>query len=388
MSVKDIAASVVLALLFVSLVAIYLVTSQNSLVTGLSILILAISLVVTIDGGWREVGVIGSVAALVSAIAVALIGRVLFNTPGVIIFTLLWLGLLFLLFRWISHNILRVPQNQEVLVLHTYSGARTTVKGPIAPPLFPFLERKLATIPMYELGARIGVEKINTPAGHNIDLINVHVNYQIVDSAKAMSGILNPGIVQRDVAKSMGLPLDDARNRVEFWEQIFAGQIKVDVENVVRDVVFNMFPRAADAYRGREKPEFQERIYDRLEKQIDNWGARLLGVDVDHFEVESIRFRTPEIEAAIREREATQEATRIRLVRQAEAEAEAERVKQLVQTLKEAGVDLSETIIEDIVISAVQASTEWGLDNEYQRLLPGDIPMPRTAGKKDDAGKK
>ena len=388
MSVKDIAASVVLALLFVSLVAIYLVTSQNSLVTGLSILILAISLVVTIDGGWREVGVIGSVAAIVSAIAVALVGRVLFNTPGVVIFTLLWLGLLFLLFQWVSRNIIRVPQDHEILVVQTYSGARSSVKGPIAPPLFPFLQRKLATIPLYELGAKIGVEKVNTPAGHNIDLINVHVNYRIVDSNKAMKGILNPGVVQRDVAKSMGLSLDEARNQVEFWEQIFANQIKVDVENVVRDVVFNTFYKAAEAYREREKPEFQKRIYDRLEQQIDNWGAKLIGVDVDHFEVDSVRFRDPEREKRMREREAENEANRIKMVRQAEAEAEAERVKRLVQTLKEANVNLSETIIEDIVISAVQSSSEWGLDNEYNRLLPGDTPMPKASGKKDDAGKK
>jgi hypothetical protein len=90
----------------------------------------------------------------------------------------------------------------------------------------------------------------------------------------------------------------------------------------------------------------------------------------------------------MRRREAEREAERIKLVRQAEAEAEAERVRQLVKTLQDAGVNLSETLIEDIVISAVQASNEWGLDNDYNRLLPGDMPMPRATGKKDDAGKK
>lgn len=382
MSVKDIAASVVLALLFVALVAIYLVTSQNSLVTGLSVLILAISLVVTIDGGWREVGVTGVIAAIVSAVAIALIGRDLFNTPGVVIFTLVWLGVLFLLFRWVSRNIIRVQRDRAILVVRTYTGYIYSPEGPIAPPIFPIVERKLATIPLYELGTPIKVEKVNTKAGHNIDMLRIHVNYKIVNPTKAMRGILNPGLIQREIAQQMGRDLDEARNMTEFWELIFNRQITVDVENVVRDVVFNTFFKAIEAYRGREDPEFQERIKDRLSKQIENWGAELTGVDIDHFEVEGFRFKDPERETRLKKMEAEREATRVRLVRDAEAESEAHRVTELVKALKESGVTLSESLIEDIVISAIQSSSEWGLEHNYDHLLPSDTP-PARAGRKE-----
>lgn len=384
-SVKDIAASIVLALLFLSLVVIYLVTGQDYRVTGLAVIILAISLIVTIDGDWREVGIIGVLAAIVSLVAVALFGRNLFNTPGVVLFILLWGGLLFFLFNWISRNMVRVPKDRAILIMNTYTGTIYTAKGPISPPLAPIIERKLAVIPLYELGDWVDVQKVNMPMGHNIDLIRAHVNYRIVDPHKAMKGILNYGLVHTTVASEMGKDLNVARTEVEFWERIFRGQITVDVDNAVRDVVFNSFSRASDAYRNREQDAFNKQIRDRVSAQIANWGAQLTGLDLDHFEVDSRRFFDPERETRIKRAEAEREATRIRLVRDAEAAAEAERVKRLVETLKQAGVELSPALLQDIVISAIEASTDWGLEHSYEKLLPGGGPTP---GEKRDAGTK
>ena len=67
MAIKNVATSAVLGLLFVSLVAIYLLIPTNNLVLSLSVLIMLVSLIVAQSRGWREIGAMAVFAAGVTA---------------------------------------------------------------------------------------------------------------------------------------------------------------------------------------------------------------------------------------------------------------------------------------------------------------------------------
>src|SRR5918911_2646872 len=104
MGIKNIAASVVLGLLFASLVVIYLVIPQNTLVTFLSVIIMAVSLIIALTGSWRDIGVMAIFAALVSLVAARFVGQARWGTAGGVFIPILWMGILLLVFNWISRN--------------------------------------------------------------------------------------------------------------------------------------------------------------------------------------------------------------------------------------------------------------------------------------------
>src|SRR5687767_8275682 len=179
MAVKNVAASVVLGLLFLSLVVIYLALPPNGLVTFLSVLILLVSLIVALTGGWREIAVMGGFAALVSVIAASFAGNARFGTVGSVLIPALWVLFLLLLFNWITRNVQIVPKDRAVLIRNTYNGILTQAVSPINRPLIPTVERRIATIPLYELTKEVEVKDLNTESGYNIKLIAVHIHYQV-----------------------------------------------------------------------------------------------------------------------------------------------------------------------------------------------------------------
>jgi hypothetical protein len=61
----------------------------------------------------------------------------------------------------------------------------------------------------------------------------------------------------------------------------------------------------------------------------------------------------------------------------------------MVRALQESGVDLSPEDLEEIVISAIRATSEWGMEGDYMRLLSEPKPTAKAANdKKDNGGKK
>src|SRR5690349_12289994 len=104
MGIKNVVASIVLGLLFISLVVIYQVTPPSILVTGLSVVIMAISLIIALTGEWRDIGVMAIFAALVSLVAAHFVGLARFGAPGGVVIPILWLAILMVLFSWISNN--------------------------------------------------------------------------------------------------------------------------------------------------------------------------------------------------------------------------------------------------------------------------------------------
>jgi len=211
MAVRNVAASVVLGLLFVSLVVIYLAIPPNGLVTFLSVLILLVSLIVALSGGWREIAVMGGFAALVSVVAASFAGNARFGTVGSVLIPAVWVLFLLLLFNWISRNIQIVPKDRAILIRNTYNGMLTQALSPINRPLIPTVEHRIATIPLYELTKEVDIKDINTTSGFNIKMITVHIHYQVVEPRAVLTGIPNRGQAQSIVAKEMGIGQQSAQ---------------------------------------------------------------------------------------------------------------------------------------------------------------------------------
>src|SRR3712207_198669 len=83
-------AQIALGVIFISLIAIYLVTNQDPLVTGISVILLAISLFVAVTSGSQGVRALGLIAIIVSVVAASLLGRQRFGTTGGIIVAAIW----------------------------------------------------------------------------------------------------------------------------------------------------------------------------------------------------------------------------------------------------------------------------------------------------------
>jgi regulator of protease activity HflC (stomatin/prohibitin superfamily) len=398
MAIKNVAASIVLGLLFISLVVIYEITPPNGLVTALCVVIMAVSLIIALTGDWRELGVMAIFAGLISLAAAHFLGQARFGGLGGIVIPILWLLALAILFSWISNNKLIVRDDRAILIANTYTGAIQIVPPPLAPPPIPQVQRIAAIIPKYELSRDVRVEKINTQAGHNVDMIEVRVHYKVSEPLKTMSisernGIPNRGQVENQIAKEIDKDLEAARRDVTFWERLIGRQLDLELEDIVREVIYQHAANAVDAYQRREV--MAEETYRRLNELVSRWGVTISMLEFDRVDVDGERFRamnldrTLEREAKINRAEAERDATRIKLTLEAEAEAEAERVATMVRMLRDSGVDLSPEDLEKIVISAIRASSEAVLEDEYMRFLMDSSAAAKPAGaKKDNGGKK
>jgi regulator of protease activity HflC (stomatin/prohibitin superfamily) len=391
MAIRNAAASAVLGLLFLSLVAIFLLIPQNGLVTFLCILILVVSLIVAQSRRWRDIAVMAVLAGLVSIVAAYLFGSTRFGDFGAAVVTLIWIAVLFGLFNWTQRNMVTVPRDRAILITNRYSGAVHAAEGPIAPPLMPLVERRLAVIPLYELAEDAHVEKINTKR-MNVDLIDVQVHYRVIDARHAMTGIPNRSQAQSELAKDMGKDLNEARLDVTFWEKLLSRQMKLEVDDIVREVVYdNPFAQnPLEVYAKRE--DLADIVRDHLSKAVRRWGVELTGLVFERVEV------NPEVRKAInksamreedtlvKEVEAKREATRIKLLGDAQAQVEADRVSRIVGAIQKAGVELSAEELRDIVIDAIHASAEVNMETALAARPLLEPPAARPAADKKDNG--
>jgi regulator of protease activity HflC (stomatin/prohibitin superfamily) len=389
MATKYLAASLVLALMFFSLVAIYLVVPQSDLVTFLCVVIMAVGLIIALNGDWHEIGMMAVFAAIVSLVAFYFLGRQWIGGPGGLILPLIWFGVLAYVTRWISDNTVPVPEDQAVLVSQFFSGKLSRLMPPIAPPLVPLFERRIATIPLYDLSHDVAVEKINT-GSHDIPKITVQVRYRVererfADPDRlefALANIPNRGRIQNEIAKEMGRSLEKARLDIDFWERLLKKQMENEVDDIVRRVVFGTAPSAVVAWRSRA--DLSRLVLEHLRSITKEWGIEVIHVELDSFDVPEDRFRNAdpegkeEREDKRREREAKRDAQQIQITGEAEAEIEARRVHRIIEALKAADVKITPE-----VIAAILMPPDPLLENEVRALVDSS-----AAPAKNDAQKK
>lgn len=374
MAIRNAATSAVLGLLFLSLVVIYLLIPTNGLVLFLAVLIMLVSLIVAQSRGWREIGAMATFSALVSLIAAALLGNALFGAFGRVALPIGWMLVLIGGFQWMQRNMLTVPRDRAILIVNGYSGGVRVADGPIAPPLTPGVELKLAEIPLYNLSAIVQVEKINTSARHNIDRIDAQVQYRVKEPRSVLSGIPNRSQAETEIAKGLGKPLREARLDVAYWEKLLNRQMSAEVEDCVRTIIFKnvVAQNAIEIYNKRDA--LAELIAERLTEAVQRWGIEVLSLDFEKVDVNPDVVRGinkqsgREDETLLKKIEAERDATRIRLTGEAQAEIEARRVAAMVSALKETGVDMTPELLREIVVDAIHASTDANLVNHTIRL--------------------
>jgi len=370
-SARYAAASLALGLMFVSLVVIYLTVPQSDTVTFLCVVIMAVSLLIALNGDWNEIGMMAALATATSLMAAYFLGRDVLGDVGSVVFPLGWIGVLFYIFRWISQHTVVVPEDHAIMVARFYSGSLYRLQPPLAPPLIPLLERRVATIPLYELSHDVKVVKINTGGSHSIDEVEVHLRYRVQNPEFALANIPNRGQIQNEVARGMGRDLEQARLDVAFWEKLLARQLHHEVDDIVREVIFAETKSAVVAYQERQR--ISREVFRRLNELTHRWGVVVTRVDIDYFNVPEDRFRSANPDAAIeretrmREIEAEREAKRIRMMSEAEAQAEAERIRRIVRVLREEGIEVSPEIVNTILL---------------QELLETDALLPSPADSK------
>jgi regulator of protease activity HflC (stomatin/prohibitin superfamily) len=359
------AASLALGLMFVSLAVIYLTVPQSDTVTFLCIIIMAVSLIIALNGNWNEIGMMAAFATLTSLMAAYFLGRDVLGAAGGVVFPLGWVGVLLYIFRWISNHTVVVPEDHAIMVARFYSGSLYRLQPPLAPPLIPLLERRVATIPLYELSHDVTVTKINTRGSHSIDEVEVHLRYRVRNPEFALANIPNRGQIQNEVAREMGRELEQARLDVAFWEKLLARQLKHEVDDIVREVIFAKTESARDAYKDRQI--ISNEVFHRLNELTQRWGVIVTRVDIDYFNVPEDRFRTPDPDGPVK-----QEVKRILETSKAEAQAEAERIRNIVRVLRDEGIEISPEIIGALLIP------EW--TGEIEALPPPSVAKPSSIG--------
>src|SRR6266496_510940 len=285
MAIRKVAASAVLGLLFLSLLAIYLLLPSNGLVLFLAVLIMLVSLIVAQGQRWRDIGVMAVFAALVSVVAAALTGRAIFGSFGSVILPVGWALILLGLFSWAQRNMIVVPKDRAILIGNRYTGAVYNSVGPIAPPLTPGVESKRAVIPLYELSQDVRIEKVNTKR-FNVDSIHVHIHYRVADATRALRGIPNRSQVQSQIAKGMSMDLRKARQVFTFWGKLLGNQMALEVEEILREAVYNnvFAQNPLEVYQRRE--DLAGLVHDRLSKLVSRWGVEIDALEFERIDVD------------------------------------------------------------------------------------------------------
>jgi hypothetical protein len=376
--VKDQANTIVLGLLFVSLLVIYLVVFPSFQVTVLSVIILSIGLFIAVNGRWNDLFVLAVFAAFVSLVAAYFYGQMRFGRVGGVLLTILWGVVLLLLSQRVARGIRRVPVNPESPAILIGRGSDRRPYVAAGPYVIPFLQPIVAVIPRKILIEEFNVDDINAEPGHNVDRIAVHVRYRIVDPAEAF--MHTSQMTLNEAARQMGKSLEEARLDVTFWENLFENHLlKIDAAKAVREVAFQQSAGAHILYKNRAA--LADQIIERLNALVDTWGAVIEVVELDYFKVDGERFRNadPERRRTIEFMEAAHqagmEAERLKRVLASEVEAEALRVRAIIEALRQSEVEITP----DVVIRAIRAASDWVMEGDYTlqpTSSPSSLPMP------------
>src|SRR3954452_24359045 len=123
MSIKNAAVSSVLALMFLSLLVIYMISLPSPLITFLSVLIMLVGLIMAQSSSWRDIVILAAVAVIVSMVAIALVASARLGSVGTLIALLLWGLILFTLFTSARRTIVPLPRDRAILIRNTFTGS-------------------------------------------------------------------------------------------------------------------------------------------------------------------------------------------------------------------------------------------------------------------------
>jgi hypothetical protein len=266
--------------------------------------------------------------------------------------------------------------------------------SPVPISTLPYLDRHVATIPTYELVNSVDVPDVNLWPTHNVKKVVVQVRYNVVNPSYTLRGIPNRGQIQSDVARELGVSVSKARLDVAFWEKLLVRQMKEEVDDVVRQVLFResvLVERQGESSTGglegegrvfykwgiidpipdglsqnlelayKNRISLANKVQKELQKLVERWGVHVKGLALESFEVDPIILRGLKGDAPLqgeldrerrkREGEARSEALRIRET----GTARAETIRILIEQVKSTHPDLDSIDVAEIVKAALLA---------------------------------
>jgi hypothetical protein len=378
MSIKNAAVSSVLALMFLSLVVIYLNTTGNMLITFLSVLIMLVGLIMAQSNSWRDIGILAAVSVLVSMVAIALIASARLGTVGTVIALVLWGLLLLALFSSARQNFVPLPRDRAILIRNLFTGQVYRADGPIIGPNLPFMEQIIAIIPLYELHEDLRASTLNVNARHSVDEIVGRINYIVVDPLLVVQGMPKRTITQEALAKDMNLAIHEARQNLAFWERLLGNLMLHEAEEITREI-FHQNPFAQhilEIYNNRH--DVSEAIMDRLNPYVQRWGVKVTLLEIDSVKYDREiakginKATVRQDETDLRELEAKRDAYRIRTVLGAESDVEGERIRTIIAALKDSGVEITP----ELVIKVIATISDWQMEGDFGLLTENPIKIP------------
>ncbi len=353
--------NILLLLMLLFMLPIYL-ANQRPEVLGLGVLLLAAAVFLAYTRQPRGLEILAGITLVLSFVGVAFWGRLVAGANGGYCFTVLWALALVGAVALFYQRAVFVERGQ-ILVINQLPENRAIVwtEG-LHRPLHPFVERRMAALPAYELVMECEIEDLNTRSLFNVDKVKLLARAQVAQPRDVVFNFPNREQAFEALARERGAPAEhDTDAQVAFWTELIRRQLALEVEQAVRTVVANV-GGPTDVATDREA--HARRIRERLQASVSRWGMqvldlRLLEVVIDPERVRMInRDKIIERERMDALRKAELRAEEIRLMGQAQAEATARMVSEMVKTLQQQGTALTTDEIERIVLTALQRVSE------------------------------
>jgi regulator of protease activity HflC (stomatin/prohibitin superfamily) len=374
--------NILLLLLLLFLLPVYQ-ANPTPQVLGLGVLLLAAAFFLAYTNQPRGLEILTGLTAIISFVGVAFWGRLVAGPNGAYCFVGLWILALIGLMALFYQRAVFVERGQ-ILVLNQLPENRALVwtEG-LHRPLRPFVERRMAALPAYELDQEVEIHNLNTRSLYNVNQVTVLVRYRVAQPRDVVFCFPNREQAYEELARERGKPRDkDTDEQVAFWTELIRRQMLLEIEQNVRTVIAYV-GGPTDVSTDRES--HAQNIRGRMQSSVARWGMeildlRLLEVIIDPERIKMLnRDRIIEREKADAQRKAQLRAEEVRLLGEAQAEATARMVSEMVKTLQQQGTSLTTEEIERIVITAMQRmSDQQQLSGFFRDVAQTGAGLPAT----------
>lgn len=341
--------NVLLLLMLVFLLPVYLVEQRQELL-GLGVLLLAAAFFVVYTNQPRALAIVAGMTLVLSFVGMAYWGRLLVGANGAYCFVGLWLlalsGLGVLLYR----RAVFVRRGQ-IVVINQLPENRAMILGEgLHWMLRPFVERRMAALPSYELDVELMIPNLNTRSLTRIDELKLFVRYRVAEPRDTVFNFPNREQAVALLAAERS-PSDDRDTdaQVAFWSELMRRQMTVEVDQAVRMVIPTV---AGPADVASERETLAHEIHKRLQTATARWGVEVLDLQILDVVVDPQLLRPSNGSPPTAPRAEQQVETR--------ASAAAKMVADMVRSLQQQGKPLGADEIENIVLTALRQS---GIEN-------------------------
>lgn len=376
--------------IFLSLALIYY-DQPSFTVQTIGLLIVILSLVLVMSGGWREVVALLLLTVFISTASVVVVTRDM-APPLAFALPLLWLaafaGAVMLLYR----STLKIGPEEYVLIQNQVNGQLRLLSEAVELPPIVGWEDVVARIPRWDLSAFFEIQQVPTRSAHRIPVVKVYVKYAIVDPLKLHKNQTNRAKLYQEISRDLGMERYEAMRQHRFWEIVAEKAVSSAARASVRAIVWsfgdpsnkertpaNSTETPKQAFDNRE--EWAKEAQDGVRSGLERNGLRLIGFRVTEVETPETMYSEETVRA---QHQADWWATyRTTVVAKLYDTIQSRSVEQLqIEALREtmqrdlAGkTNLSAEEIKQIVDTAVSRSQEALCNRILARLnAQGNIP--------------